>query len=115
LGTVAETVVMMWLFASTWDRWRLAFKIVTPFLHAAFSAAQIHGSLVFWRMYCRQKRFQVDGDVEARESNTKGEGEDSLNRQSESQGGRSVEGEGDFGLITVKSEVPLVDAVERSY
>lgn len=65
-------------------------------------------------MYCRQKRFQAEDDVEAREPNTKHEGEDSVHRQSESQGGRSVEWEGDLGLITIKSEVPLVDAVERS-
>ncbi|KAJ5194237.1 hypothetical protein N7491_001573 [Penicillium cf. griseofulvum] len=111
LGTVIETVVTMWLFASTWNRWRLALKIVTPLLHVAFSAAQIHGSLVFWRMYCRQKRFQMEADIEARECE-KGEREDSVNdRQSE---GHSVDGENDFGLVSVKSGVPIVDAVERS-
>ncbi|KAI2710222.1 hypothetical protein CBS147332_5923 [Penicillium roqueforti] len=65
VGTLTETVVTMWLFGSTWDRWRLAFKVVTPVLHLAFSAAQIHGSLVFWRMYRRQKRFQKEADTEA--------------------------------------------------
>ncbi|CAI7567539.1 unnamed protein product [Penicillium glandicola] len=73
LGTVAETVVTMWLFASTWDRWRLAFKVVTPVLHVAFSAAQIHGSLVFWRMYRRQKRFQREYDAETKYSDVGGE------------------------------------------
>jgi hypothetical protein len=47
----------MWLFGSLWDRWQIAFKVATPLLHIAFSAAQIHGSLVFWRMYKRQLRF----------------------------------------------------------
>jgi hypothetical protein len=56
-GTLCETIVTMWLFGSLWDRWQIAFKVTTPLLHIAFSAAQIHGSLVFWRMYQRQKRF----------------------------------------------------------
>ncbi|KAJ5754042.1 uncharacterized protein N7511_008195 [Penicillium nucicola] len=60
VGTTCETVVTMWLFGSLWSRWRLAFKVVTPLLHIAFSAAQIHGSLVFWRMYCRQKKYLKD-------------------------------------------------------
>ncbi|KAJ5373054.1 hypothetical protein N7517_005060 [Penicillium concentricum] len=115
LGTAAETVVTMWLFASTWDRWRLAFKIVTPILHVAFSTAQIHGSLVFWRMYRRQKRFQMEADAEARDIDIKGENEGSVNdRQSESRSGQSVEGEINSSLVTVKSGVPVVDAVERS-
>jgi hypothetical protein len=45
----------MWLFGSLWDRWTIAFKIVTPLLHVAFSAAQMHGSYVFWTMYRRQQ------------------------------------------------------------
>jgi hypothetical protein len=52
----------MWLFGSLWSRWRLAFKVVTPLLHIAFSAAQIHGSLVFWRMYRRQQRYIKEAD-----------------------------------------------------
>jgi hypothetical protein len=47
----------MWLFGSLWDRWEIAFKVTTPLLHIAFSAAQIHGTIVFWRMYKRQLRF----------------------------------------------------------
>lgn len=46
----------MFLFGCLWDRWQLAFKVTTPILHVAFSAAQIHGSCVFWRMYQRQCR-----------------------------------------------------------
>lgn len=34
----------------------MAFKIATPLLHVAFSAAQVHGSCVFWRMYKKQCR-----------------------------------------------------------
>ncbi|KAJ5670737.1 uncharacterized protein N7477_006100 [Penicillium maclennaniae] len=56
-GTLCETIVTMWLFGSLWSRWEIAFKVATPLLHIAFSAAQIHGSLVFWRMYKRQLRF----------------------------------------------------------
>jgi hypothetical protein len=46
----------MWLFGSLWNRWQIAFKVATPLLHLAFSAAQIHGSMVFWRMYKKQQR-----------------------------------------------------------
>ncbi|EKV09731.1 hypothetical protein Pdw03_8421 [Penicillium digitatum] len=73
LGTITETIVTMWLFGSTWDRWRLAFKIVTPLLHIAFSAAQIHGSIVFWRMYRRQQHFQRETDAEAKDGFVVGE------------------------------------------
>ncbi|KAJ6041616.1 uncharacterized protein N7446_010504 [Penicillium canescens] len=70
VGTFSETVVTMWLFGSLWSRWRLAFKVVTPLLHIAFSAAQIHGSLVFWRMYRRQQRYMKNEgeDIEKDES-----------------------------------------------
>ncbi|KAJ5727627.1 hypothetical protein N7493_005447 [Penicillium malachiteum] len=43
-GTLCETVVAMWLFGSIWDRWGIAFKVLTPILHIAFSAAQVHES-----------------------------------------------------------------------
>ncbi|KAJ6179674.1 hypothetical protein N7519_010135 [Penicillium mononematosum] len=113
LGTVTETVVTMWLFGSTWDRWRLAFKVVTPLLHLAFSAAQIHGTLVFWRMYCRQKRFEREADEEAKDSYVGGV--DSRNDfQSQRQSGRITEGEGNCGWHTVESGVPLVNAAEKA-
>lgn len=59
----------MWLFGSLWDRWEIAFKITTPLLHIAFSATQTHGSLVFWRMYKRQKEYlhEETGSAEVKE------------------------------------------------
>lgn len=60
-GTLCETIVTMWLFGSLWDRWQIAFKVATPMLHIAFSAAQMHGSIVFWRMYKRQLRYIKEG------------------------------------------------------
>ncbi|KAJ5676117.1 hypothetical protein N7462_009014 [Penicillium macrosclerotiorum] len=62
IGTTCETIVTMWLFGSLWNRWEIAFKVATPLLHCAFSAAQIHGSLVFWRMYKRQQRFLQEAE-----------------------------------------------------
>ncbi|KAA8641977.1 uncharacterized protein ATNIH1004_010916 [Aspergillus tanneri] len=59
-GTLCETVVIMFLFGCLWQRWQIAFKVITPMLHAAFSAAQIHGSVVFWRMYRRQRRLLLE-------------------------------------------------------
>ncbi|KAN0073060.1 hypothetical protein V8E54_009174 [Elaphomyces granulatus] len=55
-GTTIETIVIMYLFGSLWTQWRLAFKIVTPLLHLLFSATQLHGSLVFFKMCQKQER-----------------------------------------------------------
>jgi len=57
LGTLFETAVVMYVFGSLWSRWITAFKVVTPLLHVAFSATQLHGSLIFYRMAKRQRRF----------------------------------------------------------
>ncbi|KAF8583554.1 hypothetical protein K439DRAFT_1505442 [Ramaria rubella] len=67
-GTIVETIVTMYLFGQLWSQWRIAFKIVTPLLHVAFSAAQLHGTRIFFRMWKKQERI-IDGlraaDVEA--------------------------------------------------
>lgn len=47
----------MYLFGSLWSRWQLAFKVVTPILHVAFSAAQVHGSVILWKMYRTQYEY----------------------------------------------------------
>ncbi|BAE54582.1 unnamed protein product [Aspergillus oryzae RIB40] len=60
LGTTCETIVIFFLFGSLWDRWQIAFKVVTPLLHIAFSAAQVHGSVVFWKMYKRQQKLEEE-------------------------------------------------------
>ncbi|KAK1148078.1 hypothetical protein N8T08_010713 [Aspergillus melleus] len=74
-GTFCETVVTMFLFGCLWDRWQIAFKVATPLLHTAFSAAQIHGSIVFWRMYKRQQAFLNEevGQQLVEDINTDGE------------------------------------------
>ena len=69
LGTLFETAVVMYVFASLWSRWIMAFKVVTPLLHVAFSATQLHGSLIFYRMTKRQGRLvkeegAIDGAAE---------------------------------------------------
>lgn len=56
LGTLFETAVVLYVFGSLWSRWITAFKVVTPLLHVAFSATQLHGSLIFYRMAKRQRR-----------------------------------------------------------
>ncbi|KAH7060805.1 hypothetical protein B0J12DRAFT_737102 [Macrophomina phaseolina] len=53
-GTTAETAVIMWLFGSLWSRWTLVFKVMTPILHVIFTAAQLWGAIVFYRMRKRQ-------------------------------------------------------------
>ncbi|KAF7350196.1 hypothetical protein MVEN_01322600 [Mycena venus] len=59
-GTVAETIVVMYLFGQTWSRWTLPFKIATPVLHVAFSAAQFHGTRIFYRMWRKQAKIVRD-------------------------------------------------------
>ena len=55
VGTIFETIVVMWLWGTLWDRWTLPFRIVTPILHVVFSAAQIWGAWNFYKMWMRQK------------------------------------------------------------
>ncbi|ELR03121.1 hypothetical protein VC83_05684 [Pseudogymnoascus destructans] len=50
LGTIIETVIVMWLFGSLWDKWTLSLKVATPILHVLFSAAQLWGALIFYKM-----------------------------------------------------------------
>jgi hypothetical protein len=56
VGTIFETIVTMYLFGQLWHRWAIAFKIATPMLHIAFSAAQLHGTHIFYRMWRKQER-----------------------------------------------------------
>ena len=56
LGTISETILVMYMFGILWDRWPLSFKIVTPLLHVAFSAAQLHGSGIFYIIWRKQEQ-----------------------------------------------------------
>jgi hypothetical protein len=56
IGTIAETILTMFLFGTLWSRWTIAFKITTPMLHALFASAQLWGSWVFYNMYKKQGR-----------------------------------------------------------
>jgi hypothetical protein len=65
LGTISETVLVMYMFGILWDRWPLAFKIGTPLLHVAFSAAQLHGSRIFYIIWQKQEQqLKVERDCE---------------------------------------------------
>ncbi|KAF8142751.1 hypothetical protein K438DRAFT_1634921, partial [Mycena galopus ATCC 62051] len=59
-GTIAETVVVMFLFGQLWSHWKLSFKIATPILHIAFSTAQFHGTRIFYRMWTKQEHIIRD-------------------------------------------------------
>ncbi|KAJ6781880.1 hypothetical protein PWT90_08036 [Aphanocladium album] len=50
VGTTIETIIVMFLFGSLWNKWSLSLKIATPFLHTLFSAAQLWGVWIFYRM-----------------------------------------------------------------
>jgi len=56
IGTISETILVMYMFGVLWNRWPLSFKIVTPTLHIAFSAAQFHGTLIFYRLWKKQEQ-----------------------------------------------------------
>jgi hypothetical protein len=64
LGTISETILIMYMFGILWDRWPLAFKIFTPLLHVALSAAQIHGSRIFYIIWRKQEQLNVERDCE---------------------------------------------------
>jgi len=61
VGTTVETIVVMWLFGSLWSKWTIGFKVATPILHIIFTAAQVWGSVVFYRMWQNQKRLLAEG------------------------------------------------------
>ena len=63
-GTMSETVLAMYMFGILWDRWPLAFKIATPLLHIAFSAAQLHGTRIFYIMWRKQEQKWMGHDCE---------------------------------------------------
>ena len=56
IGTVSETILIMYIFGILWNRWPLSFKILTPMLHIAFSAAQFHGTRIFYQVWRKQER-----------------------------------------------------------
>ncbi|KAF3929881.1 hypothetical protein AA313_de0200008 [Arthrobotrys entomopaga] len=66
-GTIAESIVAMYLFGALWHRWELSFKIVTPILHVAFSAAQLHGSNIFRKMARREAERLKQNQSETKE------------------------------------------------
>ena len=49
-GTIIETAIVMWLFGSLWEKWTLSLKVATPILHVLFSAAQVWGAFIFYKM-----------------------------------------------------------------
>ena len=61
-GTICETAVIFYLFGSLWSQWQLAFKIVTPLLHCAFSATQVHGSRILYQMWKKQRKLMAEKD-----------------------------------------------------
>ncbi|OCL08577.1 hypothetical protein AOQ84DRAFT_38265 [Glonium stellatum] len=72
VGTTVETIVVMWLFGSLWSKWTIGFKVATPILHVVFTAAQIWGSVIFYRMWQNQKRLLAEeqGDSGDKEANS---------------------------------------------
>src|ERR1700761_4156633 len=55
VGTVFETTIIFWLWGTLWNQWTLPFRVVTPILHALFSAAQLFGAWIFWKLAKKEK------------------------------------------------------------
>jgi hypothetical protein len=64
----------MYLFGSLWHRWTLAFKVVTPILHVLFSAAQLWGSFVLFKMWKRQQGLLINSKVSVNEISERSRG-----------------------------------------
>jgi len=79
IGTVSETIVTMYLFGQLWSRWSLAYKITTPMLHIAFSAAQFHGTRIFYTIWRKQERIMREQYQLARKAGGGAEGKEEQN------------------------------------
>lgn len=60
----------MWIFGTLWEKWNLAFKIVTPSLHVLFTVAQLWGAWVFWiiakkEARLNQEQFRAQGEEQS--------------------------------------------------
>jgi hypothetical protein len=55
-GTISETVLVMYFFGLLWNDFSLGLRISTPILHIAFTAAQLHGTRIFYTMWRKQER-----------------------------------------------------------
>jgi len=73
IGTLAETILTMYLFGSLWTRWTIAFKVTTPMLHVLFASAQLWGSYNFYKMYKKQERIiaELEGRMDDMEAGSK--------------------------------------------
>lgn len=69
VGTIVETIVVMYFWAHAWNRWTLVFKIVTPILHVVFTAAQLWGSWNFYTMWQGQKKQMREKVADAEKGN----------------------------------------------
>jgi O-antigen/teichoic acid export membrane protein len=63
LLTLIGTIIAAIYFADLWNQWRLTFKIAAPIIHILFSASQIYGSVIFWRMYKREQQQIHEGEI----------------------------------------------------
>jgi len=100
-GTMAETILTMYLFGSLWNRWTIAFKVTTPMLHILFMSAQLWGTWCLYKMYQKQTRIirKKEGRIEDLEAGPKEEEDNTKNgvrvdvasRNGESRDGSEIE------------------------
>jgi hypothetical protein len=93
-GTMAETILTMYLFGSLWDKWTIAFKVTTPMLHILFMSAQLWGTWCFCKMYQKQDRViaKKEGRVEDLEAGPTDNTQNGLKVEVAPRGGNSIHG-----------------------
>jgi hypothetical protein len=52
----------MYFFGLLWNNFSLGLRISTPILHIAFTAAQLHGTRIFYTMWRKQERLIRERD-----------------------------------------------------
>ncbi|WPG99376.1 Hypothetical protein R9X50_00219000 [Acrodontium crateriforme] len=68
VGTLSETIIVMWLFGSLWDHWSISLKVCTPILHLLFTAAQLWGAWIFRNMANQHRRLINVGEKKDEEA-----------------------------------------------
>lgn len=110
IGTIIETIVVMYLFGKFWDRWSLEFKVLTPILHLIFSAAQVWGTKNYWQMWqAAQKKMGLSRRKDDDEGRVEGKHErDQLAPPPSSSSGSEVTEEVDERKSGTKSSLNVV-------
>jgi hypothetical protein len=60
VGTLCETILVIYFYASVFSELTRPYRIVIPMLHLLFSSAQFNGCHIFWRLFRKQQLLLAD-------------------------------------------------------